>query len=443
MGSRCLLSFKVADTWQDFKSLENMTSVTSFSICYIFEEYLDIKLQLFKEERQVDEAVFNIVSLISKEHHKLDLGTGAFFLDIEEIRDNNSALALQMTGKISGGFFLWRHRYTLNLFRQSISGEFLHIYESESVLSGKCKWKKFTIPYNIIGKGSVKIVINNQYKEEVASVEMTIEELLTPGKMFNLMSVKGKKGTLKISWSELQLKQNFVDYLRAGLKIRLIVAVDYTSSNLPCHMQNSNHSISNKKLNNYEESIQHVVHTLDVYNKDKVVHLFGFGGIPEGQTKTSHCFKLGEENDYKGVLRLYRETLPGITMSKPTILNEIIAQAQKICEDDKDPNNYYVTLILTDGDIHDYPQTTTGIVYSCKFPLSFIIVGIGKADFTNMIKLDSDGSQLRDREGRIAERDIVQFVEYDLYKYHPGLLAAKVLEEIPEQICGYMSSRLV
>lgn len=128
-------------------------------------------------------------------------------------------------------------------------------------------------------------------------------------------------------------------------------------------------------------------------------------------------------------------------MSKPTIMNEIVTKAQKICQDDKDPNAYYTVLILTDGDIHDYPQTSTNIVYSCRFPLSFIIIGIGNADFTSMERLDSDGIQLKDRDGRIAERDIVQFVPYNLYKHHPGLLAAKVLEELPEQICGYMNQR--
>lgn len=437
----CELSFKVQESWQEFKFLQNITSVTNFTICYIFEEYLDIRLRILQEGKQIDETVFNIVNLIANVHHDLELGTGNFFIDIEEVRDNNSALCLQMTGKISGGFFLWRHRYTLNMFRQSQSGEYLHIYESESLPSGKCRWKKFTLPYNILGEGAIKIVINNQYDQEVAFSMMTIDEILTPGRRFDLICDKGRRGSLKIAWSELQLKQNFIDYLRGGLKIRLIIAVDYTSSNFPCHLPTSNHYVTEGKLNNYEQSIQNVVKIMDVYNKDKVIHLFGFGGIPLGQSKTSHCFSLGQEKDVKGILRLYRETLPGITMSKPTILNEIIAQAQKICEEDPDPNNYYVTLILTDGDIHDFPQTTTNIVHSCKYPLSFIIIGIGKADFTSMIKLDSDGAQLKDRDGRIADRDIVQFVEYDLYKYHPGLLASKVLEEIPEQICSYMNQK--
>ena len=51
------------------------------------------------------------------------------------------------------------------------------------------------------------------------------------------------------------------------------------------------------------------------------------------------------------------------------------------------------------------------IVRSTSLPLSIIIVGIGKADFTNMERLDGDNG-LFDSQGRKAQRDIVQFVPF-------------------------------
>jgi len=71
---------------------------------------------------------------------------------------------------------------------------------------------------------------------------------------------------------------------------------------------------------------------------------------------------------------------------------------------------YHILLILTDGEIHDMNQTKDLIVECSKYPLSIIIVGIGNADFTNMITLDGDEQVLRNSKGEPTERDIVQFV---------------------------------
>lgn len=51
---------------------------------------------------------------------------------------------------------------------------------------------------------------------------------------------------------------------------------------------------------------------------------------------------------------------------------------------------YHILLILTDGVIHDMQKTKDLIVECSKYPLSIIIVGIGKSDFTDMIELDGD-----------------------------------------------------
>ena len=45
---------------------------------------------------------------------------------------------------------------------------------------------------------------------------------------------------------------------------------------------------------------------------------------------------------------------------------------------------YNILLILSDGQINDMGQTVDVLVEAAKLPLSVIIVGIGKADFTNM-----------------------------------------------------------
>ena len=51
---------------------------------------------------------------------------------------------------------------------------------------------------------------------------------------------------------------------------------------------------------------------------------------------------------------------------------------------------YHVMLIITDGEIHDMPQTKDLICELSKFPVSIIIVGVGDEKFTMMRELDSD-----------------------------------------------------
>lgn len=59
--------------------------------------------------------------------------------------------------------------------------------------------------------------------------------------------------------------------------------------------------------------------------------------------------------------------------------------------------------------------------------------------FEMMKQLDSDDALLKDTQGRLAARDIVQFVKFKKYAdMGAEKLAEKVLEEVPEQLVSYM-----
>ena len=87
------------------------------------------------------------------------------------------------------------------------------------------------------------------------------------------------------------------------------------------------------------------------------------------------------------------------------------------------------------------------IVDASTLPLSIIIVGVGNADFDAMDELDGDTVRLTAPDGRMAARDIVQFVPFrDLLGKSTNVqvsrlhLAREVLAEIPEQFLGFMKS---
>ncbi|RXM91426.1 Copine-8 [Acipenser ruthenus] len=84
---------------------------------------------------------------------------------------------------------------------------------------------------------------------------------------------------------------------------------------------------------------------------------------------------------------------------------------------------------------------------AAKLPMSIIIVGVGQAEFDAMVELDGDDIRISSR-GKLAERDIVQFVPFRDYMDRTGnhvlsmaRLAKDVLAEIPEQFISYMKTR--
>jgi len=70
--------------------------------------------------------------------------------------------------------------------------------------------------------------------------------------------------------------------------------------------------------------------------------------------------------------------------------------------------------------------------------MSIIVIGVGAADFTKMAELDGDGGTLRDKSGRSATRDIVQFVPMKNYANDITYLHEDVLREVPRQLVSHM-----
>lgn len=150
------------------------------------------------------------------------------------------------------------------------------------------------------------------------------------------------------------------------------------------------------------------------------------------------------------MLECYRASLRNVYLNGPTLFAQILRTAMGIASRPWPPNVqvYNILLILTDGEIHDMPETKSlyelsRIVEASSLPLSIIIVGVGQANFAKMEELDSDGALLRDGRGRTAVRDIVQFVPFRNFHGNPTLLAKEVLAEVPQQLTGFMKSRAV
>jgi len=239
----------------------------------------------------------------------------------------------------------------------------------------------------------------------------------------------------------------FLDYIRGGVIISMMVAIDFTSSNGDPNTLESLHSIA-MNPNYYERAVDACCNIVAPYDDDQLFPVFGFGAQIDN-SDNCHAFNLNMKKDpnvhtVQGILDCYRKFLPEAKLGGPTFFSPLISKCNAIAKNIKKHNNsdvYSVLIILTDGLICDMDDTIDDIVEASNLPISIIIIGIGPGDpktgFQGMVVLDSDDKDLVSSRGEKAVRDIVQFVEYNKFGNDPVKLSEQVLEEVPRQVESY------
>jgi hypothetical protein len=237
--------------------------------------------------------------------------------------------------------------------------------------------------------------------------------------------------------------KRFIDYIYSGMQIGMTAAIDFTASNGVVTNPTSLHYLYSPEPNQYEQAIRSAGGIISYYDTDKRFPCYGFGALYNGET--SHCFNLTLTNQREvdgidGIMEAYKNAIKTVSLNGPTFFSPIIKKTIEDVKSDDKGNNYYILLIITDGQISDERETREAIIEASILPLSIIIVGVGTADFSSMDRLDGDEYPLLDRNGKRA-RDIVQFVPYNVkYAMNPTLFSQDLLTEVPGQVEGYFRS---
>eukprot|EP00599_Poterioochromonas_sp_BG-1_P003567 CAMPEP_0173145834 /NCGR_PEP_ID=MMETSP1105-20130129/8128_1 /TAXON_ID=2985 /ORGANISM="Ochromonas sp., Strain BG-1" /LENGTH=627 /DNA_ID=CAMNT_0014059909 /DNA_START=85 /DNA_END=1968 /DNA_ORIENTATION=- len=243
----------------------------------------------------------------------------------------------------------------------------------------------------------------------------------------------------------VRVKRTWLDYLRYA-SVSLGVSIDVSGSNGNPKLPNSLHYVNlhdDTFKNTYQLCIEAVGRIVIEYDTDKRVPVNGFGGkvkdpITGVYSPVSDCFPFSKEEavGVEGIMDLYKKTMKNVMLSGPTNLATVIRTATNHAIQAAETHlNYTIQLIITDGDINDMSKSIDAIIDASPHPISFIIMGVGSGDFTNMHILDGDDALLS-QNGKTAERDIVQFVHFEP-GMNPTILAQEVLHEIPTQLEEY------
>uniref|UniRef100_A0A673GS89 Copine-3 n=1 Tax=Sinocyclocheilus rhinocerous TaxID=307959 RepID=A0A673GS89_9TELE len=387
----------------------------------------------------------------------------------DEVKDNR-AIVMEVEAKnLDKKDMFGKSDPFLEFFKQEEDGKWQLVHRTEVIKNNlNPSWKKFTVYLHTFCSGDLNKPIKvhcsdydsdgshdliGVFQTNVSDLQKAVEfDCIHPEKQKKKKSYKNS-GVIRIKDCKLEAQYSFLDYVMGGCQINFTVGIDFTGSNGDPRSPDSLHYLSPNGVNQYLSAIWSVGQVVQDYDTDKLFPAFGFGAQVPPDFKVSHEFPLNfnPSSPYcqgvQGIVDAYRVVLPQIRLYGPTNFSPIINHVARIAAGAaQQPNaaQYFVLLIITDGEITDLDQTRQSIVNSSKLPMSIIIVGVGEADFKAMEFLDGDNGVLKSLTGEPVARDIVQFVPLKQFANAPKeALAQSVLAEVPNQLVSYFKIRNV
>jgi hypothetical protein len=312
------------------------------------------------------------------------------------------------------------------------------------------RWKRFTIPIQILCNVDYDRPLRISFYDArsngppvlIGNFDSTFTRLSEgTGQILSILDDKrAQSGRFKLEEFTVEERFSFYDYLKGGIQLNLVTAIDFTASNRPPSDPQSLHSLTSGQMNPYEWCLRSVGEVLCPYDSDQLFPVLGFGANFGGGVQ--HCFPLTFAPNapcvqgLEGIVGAYKNALVQVQLSGPTLFAPVIRYTSALADRSfRESRTYTILLIITDGVINDMPDTKDAIVEAGRLPLSIIIVGVGSADFRAMDELDADEVPLVSRRGVKMVRDLVQFVPFSKFaRAHYSVLASEVLEEVPRQL---------
>ncbi|TRY91499.1 hypothetical protein DNTS_029474 [Danionella cerebrum] len=464
----CVLLQSVGDDkWTEIartervKNCQNPEFSTKLHIDYYFEKVQKLKFGVYDiDNKSVDlgdddylgglECTLGQIVSSKKITRPLQLkaakpaGKGTITITADEVRDNRAVVMEVEAKNLDKKDLFGKSDPFLEFFKQDDDGKWQLVHRTEVIKNNlNPSWKKFTVLLHTFCSGDLNKPIKcydydsdgshdliGVFQTNVSDLQKAVHgspvefDCIHPEKQKKKKSYKNS-GVIRIKYCKLETQYSFLDYVMGGCQINFTVGIDFTGSNGDPHSPDSLHYLSPNGVNQYLSAIWAVGQVVQDYDFDKLFPAFGFG--------------------VQGIVDAYRMVLPQIRLYGPTNFSPIINHVARIASDTaQQPNaaQYFVLLIITDGEITDLDQTRQAIVNSSKLPMSIIIVGVGEADFKAMEFLDGDNGVLKSLTGEPVARDIVQFVPFKQFANAPKeALSQSVLAEVPNQLVTYFKLR--
>eukprot|EP00850_Spirogloea_muscicola_P001471 SM000005S17268 [mRNA] locus=s5:1103464:1108359:+ [translate_table: standard] len=240
---------------------------------------------------------------------------------------------------------------------------------------------------------------------------------------------------------------SFLDFIRAGWGLSLMIGVDFTVSNGTVSAPGTLHYVdpAGKRLNAYQEVMEEFSKVLLPYDTDGQIHAWGFGARLQDR-KVSHCFGLGgdsrnvEVKGLDGLREAYVGTVRHVALAGPTLLAPLILEATHVAEAARHTKSYACLVIITDGVVVDLEATITAVVQASYLPMSIFIIGLGDASFNRMEVFETKKQKLRTAAGVAAARAAISFAAMRDHKTAKEV-SQRMLVELPAAVLDYMRAK--
>ncbi|XP_041966279.1 copine-8 isoform X2 [Alosa sapidissima] len=448
--------------WREFGRTEvidntlNPDFVRKFILDYFFEERQNLRFDLYDLDSKSEnlskhdflgQAFCTLGEVVGSLGSRLERpligipgkNCGTIIITAEELGNCRESVLLQFCGnKLDKKDFFGKSDPFLVFYRSHVDGTEIKIEVYDWDRDGGHDYiGEFSTSYRELSKGQS---------------QFNVYEVVNPRKKKKKKKYKNS-GTVTLLSCLVDIEVTFLDYIKGGTQINFTVAIDFTASNGNPSQPTSLHYLSPYHQNAYAMALRAVGEIIQDYDSDKMFPALGFGAKLPPDGRVSHEFALNgnPDNPYcsgiEGVMEAYYQSLKSVRLYGPTYFSPVINHVARYASLVRDGSEYFILLIISDGVISDMAQTKESIVNASCLPMSIIIVGVGPAEFDEMIELDGDEVRISSR-GRFAERDIVQFVPFRDYIDPRGnhilsmaRLAKDVLAEIPDQFLHYMRTR--
>uniref|UniRef100_A0A914UZ32 C2 domain-containing protein n=1 Tax=Plectus sambesii TaxID=2011161 RepID=A0A914UZ32_9BILA len=463
----------------------NPEFLTKFQVNYFFEKTQYLKFELYDVDNDyakysyhdfLGSAIITLGEIVgafgSTVHKKLTFrekdnflfkNNGSIIVSSYDVVDKKQPVLLQFRAQnLDRKDFLGKSDPFFHFYRINDDNSSTLLHRSEVIQSElNPTWKPFKV--------QLRQIADNKYRQmevvcfdhdqdgrhdTIGSFKTTYEYLKRGPGPHNLYEVKNSKKEGKrayrnsgcfelIKFAHIPVR-TFLDYIRGGTQIHFTVAVDYSQ---PPKLRDNPHNLLTGCENDFQSALRAVGQIIQEYDSDKLFPALGYGARIPPNFHEAHDFFLNFQNDPKcegvpGLLDAYKKAVGIVRPASSACFSHVIFHVAKFAEATMDGDHYHVLLMLTSGAISDMRQTISAIVNASKLPMSIIIVGVGRNDFSAMERLDADRKRLA-VEDKKAERDIVQFVAYEEFKYSGNVncnseLAKEVLKEVPRQLTSWM-----
>ena len=230
------------------------------------------------------------------------------------------------------------------------------------------------------------------------------------------------------------INDKFTEYLNAGLKFHISIAIDFTASNERQTSPYSRHFIK-EEYNEYEKAI---VQCGELFNKntDGMFSVYGFGANGSGNVS---CFNLNQRTNpdihtIDNIINIYRTKSPKLELAYPSDLSPVIEHCLERITEENDKSYYHVLYIIMDGGVDDIDETVASLVKASSMPLSVVIVGIGKSfeRVNTVIRRQMKSNDIT------AEREVAMFI-----RSYTSEQQSEVSNKIADSVLEYMNNKKI